>query len=343
MQSVRDRDIFGNDIRRRKGRKACCLRLKAGDPQSFKNGRKEEKVSRAEPARYIRHNTGKVHLFLESLFAHMGTQHLLVLTLSDQHEPGVRHFGNKLGHHIDCKFLVFLEVKTSDADDDIFVRPVRVSPRLAAEGISSCDPILNLLDIDGVPDHDSRMLQFPFSAAPGVEPLCRIFGTGPEIRGVFSHSPPVCFVQHPAKLRVHVLRIVAVNDPPGDPVFFSHLQVVNVGKTVDIDPDRLIFLCVFFKKSFQFPAETDRILSSGRKMHRPAAHGMDLILESHRIIGIAKEIKMKPAAVDPPVIVHKKTFHPAGVLCHTENKDIIHDCHDLRCQFSNTIAAVVIL
>ena len=92
--------------------------------------------------------------------------------------------------------------------------------------------------------------------------------------------------------------------------------------------------CVFFKKSFQFPAETDRILSSGRKMHRPAAHGMDLILESHRIIGIAKEIKMKPAAVDPPVIVHKKTFHPAGVLCHTENKDIIHDCHDLRCQFS---------
>jgi hypothetical protein len=52
---------------------------------------------------------------------------------------------------------------------------------------------------------------------------------------------------------------------------------------------------------------------------------MDLVLKCHGIIGIAQEIKVKPVQVNPPVIVHEKTLDPAGVLCHTENKDIIHN------------------
>ena len=52
---------------------------------------------------------------------------------------------------------------------------------------------------------------------------------------------------------------------------------------------------------------------------------MDLVLKGHGIIGIAQKIKVKPVQIDPPVVIHEKTLHPAGVLCHTENKDVIHN------------------
>jgi hypothetical protein len=51
---------------------------------------------------------------------------------------------------------------------------------------------------------------------------------------------------------------------------------------------------------------------------------MDLVLIGHRIIRIAKKIKMKPGAVDSAIIIHQKTLNPSRVLCHTKNKDVIH-------------------
>ena len=117
---------------------------------------------------------------------------------------------------------------------------------------------------------------------------------------------------------------MAVNYSLRNTVFLCHLQIVNVGKAVDIDPDRLVFMRVSDKKGFQLPAESYGILPSGGEMDRPAAHGMDLILKGYRIIGIAQKVEMKPGAVDPAVIIHQKALHPARVLCHTKNKDIKH-------------------
>ena len=168
------------------------------------------------------------------------------------------------------------------------------------------------------------MPEFSLSSASRVKPFRGIFGAGPEIRRVPAHLSSVGLVQHPAKLRIHILSVMAVNNPLRNTVLLCHLQIINVGKAVDIDPDCLIFMGVSDKKGFQLPAESQGIPSPGSEMDRPAAHGMDLILKGYRIIGIAQKVKMKPGAVDPAVIIHQKALHPARVLCHTKNKDIKH-------------------
>ena len=131
-------------------------------------------------------------------------------------------------------------------------------------------------------------------------------------------------MQHAAQSGIHILSIMAVDDPLGDTVFFCHLQIVNVGKAVDIDPDGLIFMGMSGKKRLELFSEADGVLPPGSEMNRPAAHGMDLVLKRHRIIRVAQKIKMKAAQVDPAVIVHEKAFYSTGIFRHTENQYIIH-------------------
>ena len=247
-QEVSDGDIFGNDIRRGQDRQPCRLCLKSRNPQSLEYRRKQEKISRSEPAGNICHHTGKIHFILKSLFPHMRAQHFLVFSLADQHQPRIRHLGYEIRHNIDGELLVFLEMKAAYTDDNIFVTPVCFPARLPAELFSSGDTAPDLFHIDGVADHYSGMTKLTLPAFSCIEPFGCVLGTGPEIRGISAQSSPVRLVEHAAQLCVHVLRIVAVDDPLGDPVFPGHFQIINVCKTVDIDPDGLVLSRMLYKK-----------------------------------------------------------------------------------------------
>ena len=215
-------------------------------------------------------------------------------------------------------------MKASRTGDDVLVLPVGSPSCLPAVLLSSPYAAAELLKINGIADHNSGIAKFSFSAPPRIKPFGSIFGTSPEVCGISADSVSVCFMQYAAQLRIHILCIVAVDDPSGNSVFFCHLQIINVGKTVYIDPDRLIFLRMFYKKCFELLPEPDRILSSGCEMDRAPAHGMDLVLKRHRIIRVAQKIKMKAVQVYPAIIIHEKTLDSAGVFRHTENKNIIH-------------------
>ena len=247
-------------------------------------------------------------------------QHGLILPLADQDKAGIGHTLVKAGQDIDGKLLVFLKMEPADAGDHIAVRPSQALP----DGIPPRQARLDLLHIDGIADDHGRMAQGAFAAPSRIEPAGGIVRTGPEVRRVLPQASPVGLVQEPAQPGVHVLRVVAVDDPPGDPVFFCHFQIIDIGQAVDIDPDGLVLLRMPGKKCLQLLFEAQGILPAGGEMDCAPAHGMDLVFKGHGVIGVAQKIEVEPGEVDPPVIIHQEAFDSAGVFRHAENKNIVH-------------------
>ena len=131
-------------------------------------------------------------------------------------------------------------------------------------------------------------------------------------------------MQYSSQKAVHILRIMTMDDPPGNPVFLCCFQVINIGQAADIFPHGVPFGSMVSEEFVQLLPKSRAIALASFYIKGTGAQRKQFFLIGNWCSLVSQKIQLYFLPVHMPVVRQHKTLHPTGIRCQPHHQYSYH-------------------